>query len=79
MTAPGRRPPRVVSKPRPEQWSEDELLTLEEAAALFWPDGPLGTRSLRTAVRKGELGSIVVARKLFTTRRLVERMCRGGG
>jgi hypothetical protein len=35
------RPFRIEQRPSPKDWSEDELLTLEEAAALFWPDGPL--------------------------------------
>ncbi|HEY8162849.1 MAG TPA: hypothetical protein VIF34_11360 [Methylocystis sp.] len=60
-------PPRVAARPDPALWGEDELLTLREASALFWPQGPLTERSLRTAVRDGRLPVSMVARKLLTT------------
>jgi ATP-dependent Zn protease len=46
---------RIDQRPHPDQWSDDELLSLPEAAALFWPDGPLTTASLHTAPRDGQL------------------------
>lgn len=67
-------PARIVNRPDPDDWGEDELLTLPEAAALLWPDGPLTTRSLRTAERSGQLASVVIAGKMFTTRRSLARM-----
>ncbi len=44
-----RVPPRIVERPRVEEWTDDELMTLPEAAALFWPAGPITTNTLRTA------------------------------
>lgn len=67
-------PARIASRPDPDDWGEDELLTLPEAAALLWPSGPLTTRSLRTAERRGQLAAVMIAGKLFTTRRSLARM-----
>jgi hypothetical protein len=69
-----RRPPRVLARPNPADWDQDEILTLEEAAALFWPCGPLTVRSLRTAVRDGDLGVTWIAGKLFTSPRAINDM-----
>ena len=69
-----RLPLRVESRPSPDQWGEDELLTLEEATCLFWPDGPLTTTSLRTAQRDGQLAVARIAGKVLTTRGAVETM-----
>jgi len=44
-------PRRVAARPDPQMWSPGELMTFAEAAALFWPDGPLTASSLRTAFR----------------------------
>ena len=65
---------RVVARPDPESWSLDELMTLTEAAALFWPNGPLTVPSLRTAVRDGQLAVAKVAGKFLTTRRQIAEM-----
>ena len=43
-------------------------MTLGEAAALFWPDGPFSERTLRTAVRDGRLPISQVAGKFFVTK-----------
>lgn len=67
-------PPRIVARPRPEEWTDDELLTLPEAAALFWPGGPLTTNSLRTAGHQGTLAITKVAGKFFTTPSAIRRM-----
>lgn len=67
-------PPRIRDRPHADLWGEDELLTLREAAALLWPDGPLTTRSLRTAVHPGQLATVTIARKMLTTRRHLGRM-----
>src|SRR5689334_8351375 len=69
-------PPRVAERPDPAQWSADEFLTLGEAAALFWPRGPIREASLRTARRDGQLAVARIAGKLLTTRRAVEDMTR---
>jgi hypothetical protein len=49
-------------------WDDDELMTLIEAVALYWPDGPLTETSLRTAARDGRLPISQVAGKFFVTR-----------
>ena len=67
---------RVTTRPDPSQWRDDELMTLTEAAALFWPAGPLSTASLRTAHRNGQLAVAVIARKFLTTKAAVEAMAR---
>jgi len=69
------RPPRrVVARPDPAQWRDDELLTFAEAAALMWPDGPLTASSLRTAYRAGQLEVTVIARKLLVTKAALQRL-----
>jgi hypothetical protein len=40
---------RVRERPDPESWGEDELITLAEAAELFWPKGPLRSAPRRCA------------------------------
>lgn len=78
-------PARVAARPDPKDWGEDELMTLPEAAALLWPEGPLTTHSLRVAVRDGVLAVAVVAGRYLTTRKAIAEMssCRrlgvGGG
>ena len=72
----GAVPPRVAARPDPQRWGLDELMTLAEASALFWPHGPLTTRSLRTAADGGLLPVVLVARKRLTSRRAVEEMSR---
>jgi hypothetical protein len=43
-------------------------MNLAEAAALFWPQGPISERTLRTAVRDRRLPISVVARKFYVTK-----------
>lgn len=69
-----RPPPRIAARPRVEEWADDELLTLPEAAALFWPAGPITTNTLRTAGRDGTLAITKVAGKFFTTPMAIRRM-----
>ncbi|MCP1538195.1 hypothetical protein J2W79_003252 [Methylorubrum extorquens] len=69
-----RVPPRIADRPGPEEWTDDELLTLPEAAALFWPAGPITTNTLRTAGRDGSLAITKVAGKFFTTPMAIRRM-----
>lgn len=74
---PTKVPPRVASRPNPAQWADDELLTLIEAASLFWPAGPLTTASLRNAIRNNH---VAIAGKFFTTKTAIAEMsvCRRG-
>lgn len=65
---------RITERPAPEEWGEDELLTLPEAAALLWPSGPLTTATLRTAARRGQLKIAVIAGKHFTSRRALSEL-----
>lgn len=69
-----RVPPRIADRPHVEEWTDDELLTLPEAAALFWPAGPITTNTLRTATRDGTLAITRVAGKFFTTPMAIRRM-----
>lgn len=65
---------RIKERPDPGSWGMDELMTLAEAARLFWPKGPLSANSLRIAVRDGVLPVTTVAGKLLTTRRAIGEM-----
>lgn len=69
-------PTRVALRPDPAQWSADELMTLQEAASLFWPMGPLTTTSLRTAVRDHQLEVAEIAGKILTNKDSIQKMCR---
>ena len=73
---PNRRPARVASRPFPSQWERTELLTLEEAASLFWPQGPITVRTLRTAMRDEVLAVTWIAGKVFTTPESIADMTR---
>lgn len=68
------KPRRVAARPDPAQWTDDELMTFAEAAALMWPQGPLTESSLRTAYRAGELEVAMIARKLLVTKRALRAM-----
>ncbi|QOZ06668.1 hypothetical protein [Bradyrhizobium sp. CCBAU 51765] len=68
-------PERVRARPCPSLWSDDELLTLPEVVALFWPDGaPITLTTLRTAVKDGDLPIAKIAGKFFTTKAAIYRM-----
>jgi hypothetical protein len=69
-----RRPARIEERPDPSAWGDDELLTLAEAAFLFWPAGPLSETSLRTAVRDRHLDVAEIAGKLLTSKSAIRRM-----
>src|SRR6516165_5367405 len=58
---------RARARPRPDQWADDEAMTLPEAVAVFYPDGPLTLSTLRTAARAGQLAVARVAGKNLTT------------
>lgn len=65
---------RLQARPLPADWPEDEPMTLPEAVAVFWPDGPLTITSLRTAIRNGDLAFRKIAGKVFTTPRALKEM-----
>ncbi len=67
---------RIAERPEVALWQDEELLTLPEAARLFWPSGPITVATLRTAVRQGSLGVVVLAGKFFTTPAAVRAMGR---
>jgi hypothetical protein len=73
-------PPRIAARPNPGQWADDELLTLVEAATLFWPAGPLTATSLRNAIRNHQLAYVAIAGKFLTTKVAIAKMsvCRRG-
>jgi hypothetical protein len=71
---PGPLLPRVAQRPDPAAWSDQELMSLTEAAALFWPDGPLRLSSLRIAAKAKQLDVVVIARKMLTCKAAVARM-----
>ncbi|MCS3498269.1 hypothetical protein M2189_002773 [Bradyrhizobium japonicum] len=68
-------PKRVVQRPSVDMWSPTEVLTLEEAAALMWPEGgPITASTLRGAYRSGRLEVVRVNRKILVTRKAIEEM-----
>jgi hypothetical protein len=48
---------RAKARPDPAQWVDEEVMTLVEAAAVFFPQGPLTLSSLRRAAAAGLLKS----------------------
>jgi hypothetical protein len=65
---------RTRARPRPEQWGDDEAMTLIEAVTVFFPTGPLTLSSLRTEVRERRLAVARVARKVLTTPRAIKQV-----
>src|SRR5579862_4686955 len=65
---------RARARPDPAQWGDDEVMTLIEAVAVFFPDGPLTLSSLRTAVAAGTLEIAKVAGKNLTTPRAIRKL-----
>jgi hypothetical protein len=65
---------RLRTRPRADAWGDDELVSLAEAAALFFPFGPLTASSLRAARRRGELACVEVCGRAFTTPRAIRDM-----
>ena len=60
---------RLTDRPDVADWQDDELVTLAEAAALFFPRGPMTANALRIAFHRGELAGAVVCGRIFTTPR----------
>jgi hypothetical protein len=58
---------RAKARPDPAQWGEDEVMTLLEAAAVFFPEGPLTLSSLRRAAAAWIIEKAKVMGKELTT------------
>lgn len=69
-----KRTDRVAERPDPSAWGEDELMSLNEAARLFWPGGFITERNLRHAVRAGRLPISRLSGKHLVTRRALSRL-----
>ena len=67
-------PRRIAARPNPSDWGDGELMSFAEAAALLWPEGPLTASSLRTAYRRGELETVLIARKLLVDKKAISEM-----
>lgn len=67
-------PPRIRRRSDPAQWDLEEPLTLAEAVALLFPEGPLTVASLRTEIRKGRLRFSRVAGRLFVSRAAINSL-----
>src|SRR5258708_5064336 len=65
---------RAKARPDPAQWGEDEVMTLIEAAVVFFPQGPLTLSSLRRAAAAGTLEIAKVAGKDLTTPRAIRKL-----
>ena len=58
---------RLVLRPSPDDWADDEPMTLKEAVAVFYPHGPLTVSSLRTEIANGRLATAKVAGRYYVT------------
>ena len=58
---------RLVRRPDPKDWADDDPMTLVEAIAVYWPDGPLKVHSLRVEIAAGRLPYAEVAGKHYVT------------
>ena len=75
--SPNSRLQRVAERPDPAAWTDEELLTFAEAAALLFPRGPMTERRLRTAAKNGQLGTTEpISGNIFTTKAAIAEMCR---
>src|ERR1700754_5322526 len=65
---------RARARPDPAQWGEDEVMTLVEAAVVFFPNGLLTLSSLRRAGAAGTLEIAKVVGKDLTTPRAIRKL-----
>ncbi len=72
------RPPleRLEARPGPDEWDDDELVTLAEAVELFFPRGPLTIGGLRSAIGRHELPSVNICNRIYTTPGALRRLTR---
>jgi hypothetical protein len=62
-------PRRVAARPDPKDWTDTEVMTLEEAAALLFPSGgPITSSTLRSAYRSGLLEVVFLSRKILVNK-----------
>ncbi len=59
---------RVAEKPNPADWGMDEPLTLYEAVALLWPNGPVKVATLRAEIHAGRLPYRRIGKAFCVTR-----------
>jgi hypothetical protein len=64
---------RLGTRRLPADWGDDDLLTLAEAKALFFPAGPFTATALRSAAERGELSASRICGRLYTTPSAVRR------
>jgi hypothetical protein len=65
---------RVKARPNPNDWGDDDCMTLIEAVSVFFPHGPLTLSSFRTEIAAGRLEVARVAGKDLTTPRAIRKM-----
>lgn len=58
---------RIKDRPERHMWDGDESMTLAEVLTIGQPNGPMSVRSLRTARDAGQLATVKLANKLYTT------------
>jgi hypothetical protein len=69
------KPRRVAARPHESMWSDVEWMSFEEAAALLSPDGGFLTASLlRSAYKAGNLETVLLHRKLLTSKKAIREM-----
>lgn len=69
------KPRRVAARPLESMWSDTEYMSFEEAAALLSPDGGFLTASfLRSAYRAQKLETVLLNRKLLTSKKAIREM-----
>ena len=58
---------RCHARPAPNDWDDDEPMTLVEAVEVFFADGPLTVSSLRSEIANGRLATAKVAGRYYVT------------
>ncbi len=58
---------RCHARPAPDDWADDEPMTLAEAVEVFFANGPLTSSSLRTEIANGRLATAKVAGRYYVT------------
>lgn len=67
---------RLLYRQTPDLWDPDEPITLPEAGALLFPNGPLTLNSLYVAAREGRLRVAEHANRYYTTINAVRELLR---
>lgn len=58
---------RIAARPERSMYMGDELVTLAEGLVIGQPHGPMTVRGLRTARDAGQLATVKIAGRLYTT------------